>query len=685
MDNLALISSQFHFLRPLWLLALIPAVTLVILLWRKKTQSQQWQQLISPELLPFLLDGTGARIKPWHLSIILFGWLLATLALAGPSWEKRPVQVEKNQQALVIILDLSPSMLTEDIKPSRLIRARLKIADILHMRKDGQTALVVYAGDAHVVTPLTDDVDTINNLLPITSPYVMPLQGSNTEAAVSRSLQLLKDAGIVQGDLLLITDGVDQGAQDTISHLLSQEPNYRLSVLGVGGKSPAPIPSGKGGFIRDNHNNIVTTQLNSGELQRFAQFNRGRYASLSDTARDLSYLLAASNVSENETQAIDRNFDQWFDQGYWLIYLLLPIIIYCFRRGVLLSLLLVPLIGLSPSKSYAFSWNDLWQNENQQAQAHLRSGENKIAAEQFKDPTWKAAAQYHNGDYAEAAKNFALEDSAEAHFNRGNALAKGNKLKESLKAYDESLKRDPNFEDAKKNRQLVEELIKQQEQQQQQSDKQQDSKDKNNENDKSDSQNKKDQSTSEDSSSQQQSDQKNNQQQNGEKGQNQEPQNDASNKDQQNDPSQTSDKNTIPQEQNSQNQNSKAGERELTPDEQKKAEEDLAKAQAKEAEQQQAEEAEANQPETNTTEKSKSEEQKSTEQKKYEEMIMNQPSQDDGLSDEERQAVEQWLRRVPDEPSEFLKNKFRYQHYQQRQQKMNGDWQGPENDADKRW
>ncbi len=177
--------SQFHLLRPLWLLALLPALALLLALWRQRQQARQWQQLVAPELLPHLLDANTSRTPARYLLALALVWLLAVIALAGPSWEKRPVAIEKNQQALVIILDLSPSMLSEDIKPSRLTRARLKIIDILQRRQDGYTGLVAYAGDAHAVTPLSDDSKTIINLLPDLSPQIMPLSGSNTEAAVN--------------------------------------------------------------------------------------------------------------------------------------------------------------------------------------------------------------------------------------------------------------------------------------------------------------------------------------------------------------------------------------------------------------------------------------------------------------------------------------------------------------------
>ena len=180
MNELSLLQSlgqsleAFHWLRPLWLMAIAPALLLCGLLWRYQHKARQWGQLIAPQLLEHLIDPQTAGRKRNYLWGLLAAWILACLALAGPSWEKRPLPVHKNEDALVLALDLSPSMLAEDLKPSRLVRARMKITDILKRREDGFTALVAYATDAHVVSPLTDDTETIRSLLRACTPASCP-------------------------------------------------------------------------------------------------------------------------------------------------------------------------------------------------------------------------------------------------------------------------------------------------------------------------------------------------------------------------------------------------------------------------------------------------------------------------------------------------------------------------------
>lgn len=665
-EQLNLILTQFHWLRPLWLLALIPAVLLIVFLWQQKRHAYQWQQLIAPELLPFLLDGKTVKTKKSLLWVLLLAWILSTFALAGPSWIKRPTPVEKNQNALVILLDLSYSMISEDIKPSRIARARLKIADILRERKDGQTALVAYAGEAHTVTPISDDSSTIVSLLSSMHPNIMPLQGSNTEDAVERGIQLLHDAGATQGDLLLVTDGVVPEAFDKIQSLLVGK-KIHLNILGVGTTQPAPIPSTNGGFLRDNSGTIITTQLNSNELTQLAQRVNGRYHEISNTNSDIDYLKPSELKDNADTPTLARDFDQWIDQGHWLVFILLPIALFCFRRGVLLSLLLIPLLGFTPSPSYAMGLDNAWLTKDQQAQRQLKSGDAKKAAEQFESPEWKAAAQYRAGDYAAASEAFSKIDTANGHYNHGNALAKAGKLQDAIKAYDQALKRDANFEDARKNRDLVENLLKQQ-QNQQKNDQNKDNKDKN------------------------QDDKKDQQDKDGKQDQNQQDQNkqDQKNKDQENKDQENKDQKQKDQKQQEQNKDSKDQDSKQdqqqsnsqsssgNSDQQKEAEQHKSQGAASSAGATQAQSAQSSSSGAQQQQAAQASSSGSSAQGAQTTIDQN------NLTNEQKQALEQWLRRVPDDPGGLLRNKFKYQYDLNRRKEQNGELKSPANNADQR-
>ena len=156
--------AEFHWLRPEWLLALPLIGLLAFLLARRKLAPGLWQRVVDPALAPYVLSrGPSRTDHRWWL--VLAGGTLAALSLAGPSWNRVEQPVFRSEQAIVIALDLSRSMDAQDLTPSRLIRARLKILDILGSRRSGQTALVVYSGSAFTVTPLTTDTDTIAALV----------------------------------------------------------------------------------------------------------------------------------------------------------------------------------------------------------------------------------------------------------------------------------------------------------------------------------------------------------------------------------------------------------------------------------------------------------------------------------------------------------------------------------------
>jgi len=667
--------EQLHFLRPNWLWAILLVLPLIALLWRQHKNTGQWQNLISPELLPFLLEGKTIKTSRSHLFALMLVWIISSIALAGPSWQKLPVAVEKNSNAMVIILDLSPSMLTEDIKPSRIVRARLKIVDLLRERPDGQTALLVYGADAHVVTPLTEDSKTISNLLPMLSPTLMPTQGSNTEAAVERALQLLHDAGLHQGDLLLISDGVTKDAQKTITEKLSSETGIRLSILGVGGLTPAPIPSRNGGFLRDKQNNIVTSFLDAQDLNQFALKNRGRYKTLSTNVSDIHAFTQLPEIKiekdDAKTETVNRTFDQWTDEGHWLVLLLIPIALYAFRRGTLAIILIMPFICMTPQPSYAMDWNGLWKNQNQQAYEKLQAEKPDEAAKAFTQPDWKASAEYRAGNFAESAKQFATDNTAKGRYNYGNALAKSGQLAEAIKAYDQALKLDPELKDAENNRKIVEDALKKQQEQNQQQNKDQNKQDKNKQDQ---NQQNKDQ---QDKNQQQQDQQNQDQQSQDQKDQQQKEQ--EQKEQQQKDQQQSKDQS---QQQNGQNSSSGQNSSEQN-ESMQNSENSSASNQSAMNQQQQQEQMASSSTGSQAAAKSKDQEEKSEEEKQKEAKALAE-MQKDGLTDEERKNLEQWLRRVQDDPSGLLRRKFEYESKKRNFEKYNGTWEAPNNEADQR-
>lgn len=629
--------SQFHFLRPGWLLALIPWLALLGLFWRRRANGGIWEKVIDPLLLPYVLSGESlgrrSRLALW-LSAIAVGLMI--VAQAGPVWQKRPQPLFKHKSALVIALDLSRSMDATDLHPSRLARARFKVNDILDKRKDGQTALLVWAGTPFTVTPLTDDVKTIASLVPSLSTNMMPAQGSRADLAVAKAVELMKNAGQVRGDILLITDGASGDVQSEFSKARQQ--GYRISILAIGTADGAPVPLAAGGFLKNRSGGIVVPKLNTARLQQLAQAGGGRFSQLTPDDRDVNYLLQPINQEhlnlKNEKTRL--NTDTWCEEGPWLLLLVLPLAALLFRRGELFLLLVF--ILPYPQPAQAFEWQDLWLNQNQQAQKLLQDKQSEAAAKTFKDPQWKAAAEYRAGNYPEAVKQLQNIDTAESWYNRGNALAKSGQLQQALNAYDEALKKAPNNEDARYNRDLVEKQLHKQQQNPSNQQKKSSSKDK---------------QQGKDAQSQQQSSQKNSSQQNSSQQQKSQ-QGQQNQQDQNKQQQQAQNQNQAGADNNQQNKVSQH-----KPDEQD---------QGKNKPQQSAAQQNKQQQQQDQQQAGKSSDQdKDKDQQKAQANMNAQKARQQKPKTPEQRATEQWLRRVPDDPGGLLRRKFRYQYQQQQQ------------------
>ena len=470
--------AEFHFIRPTWLLAMFPYLVIIVLMLRNKLSRGNWSAVCDAQLLPYLLQEKAGQNKQWALTSGAISAFLVIIALAGPSWQRVPSPVFRNESALVIALDLSRSMDAEDIKPSRLIRARYKIADILKRRKDGQTALLVYSGAAFTVTPLTDDTETIGSQLTALTTDIMPSEGNNAEIVLNKAVDLFKQAGLQKGQILLVTDGIDV---DKAKGVVTDLENYNLSILGVGTTEGAPIAALEGGFLKDEHGSIVVPKLNMADLAKLAQQGNGIYQTISTDDSDILALLAALEQPVQQHGKENKNLllDQWEDKGSWLLLLVLPLAALNFRKG-LLTIAFVLLLPL-PKNSYAVDWQDLWQNKDQQAAQAYKNNQFEQAATLFENPDWKAAANYKAGAYDKALQSLSSkpnEKNANVLYNQGNALAKSGQLEPAIKAYEQALALNPDDNDTKYNKELVENALKKQKQEQKKQEDKQDSPDK---------------------------------------------------------------------------------------------------------------------------------------------------------------------------------------------------------------
>ncbi len=426
-----------------------------------------WEKIVEPHLLQFLATTPATQktsLLPW---IMCFTGTLLLLALAGPVREKVPQPLLQKSQARVLVLDLSFSMLATDIKPTRIDRARFKLEDLLKRFVEGDTALIAYAGEAFVISPLTHDPATIAALLPGLHPNIMPVPGSRAEQAFSLAGNLLSRSKSGSGHIIWITDGIE--GQD-FAALENTVGRNRLSILAVGTESGSPVALSEGGFLKDKNGAIVIPKLNSQPLEKLADIKQGSFTVLSIDDRDVEGIIEAETTATDfiEDEQL-RSSDKWNEEGPWLLLLALPLAASLFRRGLLFSWSLLLLFGISslPNSAQAFGWDDLWLRTDQQAEKLFQEGAEKEAAQLFENPEWKGTAAYRTGDYEKAIEEFSRKDRPLANFNRGNSLAFAGRLEEALAAYEKVLAENPKHEDALFNHDLVEKILQEQQKKQQ--------------------------------------------------------------------------------------------------------------------------------------------------------------------------------------------------------------------------
>ena len=461
--------ESFQFLRPGWLVLIIPGCWLVFRLhqrWKKRTD---WSGVVEPHLLELLLvEARGIRRTwiPWMLSLML---ILVLTAMAGPVLEKRSVPVLKKNLAKVLVLDVSHSMLAEDLRPNRIERAKFKLRDLLNRIDEGETALIAYAGDAHIISPLTSDTHTITTLLPGLEPDIMPHRGSRPDRAMELAVKLLDGHSANPGEVIWLTDGIPENMIPTVAQLLGR---HRLSVIGVGTEKGAPIPGKNSGFLKNSKGGIVMSRLDTSRLQVLAQQKGGTFQILRNDDQDLEIVLnqpiLMNEYLEDETE---KKGDIWREEGPWLLLIMLPLAALMFRRGLIFGFLLISLHlpGFVISESaYAFEWKDLWKNKDQQGQQYFIEGLHSEAAQVFENPEWKGLSHFRSGNLENALEEWKEIDSPRSLFNQGNALAKLGKLDQAIDRYDQVLEREPEHSDARFNRDLLKKLLEEQEKQKQQ-------------------------------------------------------------------------------------------------------------------------------------------------------------------------------------------------------------------------
>lgn len=448
--------ETFHFLRSWWLLALAVPLTIAWLSTRARDVRSQWKGMIEPHLLDSLIvaGSTGARIRPsWLLALVL---TLAILAAAGPTWQRELPPFVEDTAPLVIAVDLSPTMDAIDVTPSRLERAKLKIRDIVAGRAGARTAVIAYAGSAHLVLPLTEDLSLIETYTDALATRIMPVDGKDTARALDLATTVLA-AQAAPGTIVFLTDGVEQTAFEA----LKNKTTNGIVVLAIGTPEGGPVKTPDGGFLTDTAGGRVFAKLDVDALKTLHTVTSADVATMTDDDTDVRWV--SQKIRSNFAQKQASEGDRWRDMGWWMLGPLAFLFLLSFRKGWVVRVGAVFLAArlLLPADAQAADWAGLWLTPDQQGRLAYENGDFDAAAAHFADPMWRGTSLYRAGKFAEALGAFATVDSAESWYDQGNALLQIGKLDEAVAAYRKALEKRKGWPDAVANLAIAEALVQQ--------------------------------------------------------------------------------------------------------------------------------------------------------------------------------------------------------------------------------
>ncbi|BAN48435.1 VWA domain-containing protein [Metapseudomonas resinovorans] len=459
--------SAFHFLRPLWLLLIPPGVLLPLLWLRRHDLKRQLDGIIAPHLVDHLVitPEDESRLRPVHLLGALL--VLGGLAAAGPTWEQDTPAFLDNRAPLILAVDLSPSMDADDVPPTRLEATKHKLHDLIQRRAGARTALIAYAGGAHLVLPATEDPALLDTFVQALATDLMVQPGKDVLGAVEQARKLL-DAERTPGTLVLLTDGADASQFDAIGKRLAGS-DLQVLVLAVGSQD--------GGLVRDTQGKPrisadgrpVEGRFDAEGLKRLAAAADAPLGSLTLDDDDLDWI---ELHAQRHFQAVQGDGEEvhWKDAGYWLCWPLALIALFCLRRGWrvhwLGGLLLAVALGGAPEAARAGALADALFTPDQQGRWAFEHEHYPQAAAHFTDPYWKGLAAYNAADFDAALASFGRLDTAPAYFYLGNTYVRLFKFPEAIAAYKQALAKQPAFPEASANLALAEALLKDYEDQQ---------------------------------------------------------------------------------------------------------------------------------------------------------------------------------------------------------------------------
>ena len=447
--------EHLHLLRPLFLWLLLPAFAVLLIGLIGLRDQVKWKRVIAPHLRPYVIQkGSEGKMRWMHLALFFF-ITIAILGAAGPTWKKIEVPGKTLETPLVILLDLSQSMMATDISPNRLERAKFKINDLLDANPRARTALIGFAGTAHTIVPLTVDYKIIRSHLDGLSPEIMPYPGTNLEAALVLA-DTLTSVTTAPATLLLVTDDFTEQTLNLLQQFVNQG-NTNIEIMPMNTSTGANVPaSGSNKPLRNSQGNIVHSALNDHILNQLKSIEKIDVNRLALDKSDMELLAKSISGNLEFKEKDEEKEDDWLDKGLWFVIPFALVALMWFRKGWLIYSLLL-MVGFTSCNSN-LSFRDLWLTQDFQAQKYYELGDFEQAAELFTDPMHRGTAWYKSGLYKNAIRAFSQDTTAMGAYNLGLAYYKNGDYAAAEQAFGLAVEMNPTMSDARKNQTLMQQM-----------------------------------------------------------------------------------------------------------------------------------------------------------------------------------------------------------------------------------
>ena len=456
--------ASFQFLNPLWLVLLPPLWWLVWTYSRYPRRQSMWRRICDRTLLDKMLaDAPGSNRNDWLAWILAIVLTIGLLSAAGPSWRKQSYPMLESTSARVLALDLSRSMLVEDVRPQRFTHAVAAVKEIISADFDGETGLVVFAGAAFVVSPLSRDAATLLAFIDALDPSTMPEDGMRIDLAIHSAQDLLAASVAGKGQIIIVTAGASDNEAALPAALTAANEGHRIYVLAIGTTAGGPVLDAEGRLLRNLQGKVVLSKTNFALLDRVAQAGKGGLVTMTGSSAVDELLMARLSANQliESDQADDSSDRAAANDGAWLVLLMLPFALLLFRKNLIWMVLLGVLFP-GDRELYAKEWNLFWNHPEQLAFEAYQQGDFQTSYELSTDPLLQGSAYYRSGQYLQALEMYGKDESAQSIYNLGNTLAQQHQFPEAVLAYQKALDLNPQLGQARYNKRLLELYLEQQ-------------------------------------------------------------------------------------------------------------------------------------------------------------------------------------------------------------------------------